>query len=83
MPLLRLYFGGREAADAAQATLTERDITCTRTAEDLIEVSPDGSVTTVLRPLIEDGCEVLRVESGSAFEKAYYAAVADGEAQNG
>ena len=78
--MLRLDLGGATAADAAQAALAKGGIAFRRTADDSIEVTvtEQCSVTTVLRALVNDGCEVRRLESSSTFEDAYYAAVSDG-----
>ena len=78
--MLRLDLGGAAGANAAQAALTKGHIAFRRTVEDLIEVTvtEECSVTTVLRALVNEGCEVHRLESSSTFEDAYYAAVTDG-----
>jgi ABC-2 type transport system ATP-binding protein len=77
--MLRLDLGGPAGADTAQTALASHDIGFRRLPDDLIEVtiSPQRSVTTVLRALVNEGCEVLGLESSTTFEDAYYAAVAD------
>jgi ABC-2 type transport system ATP-binding protein len=78
-PTLRIDLGGSAGADAAQAALQRREIAFSRTADDSIEVTitEQCSITTVLRALLDDGCEVVGIEPGTTFEDAYYAAVAD------
>lgn len=82
-PMLRVDLGGPEGADAAQIVLAQRDMVFRRTADDAIEVTitEHCSVSGVLRALLDDGCEVMGVESGSTFEEAYYAAVSDEQSQ--
>jgi ABC-2 type transport system ATP-binding protein len=76
---LRLDLGGAAGAEAALKTLGKHDIASRRMADDWIEVSinPQCSVTTALRALVNDGCEVLGLVSTNAFEDAYYQAIAD------
>lgn len=76
---LRLDLGGPAGADAALTALGTHDIASRRTADDWVEVliDPQCSVTTVLRALVNDGCEVLGMVSTNAFEDAYYQAIAD------
>ncbi|HZQ32075.1 MAG TPA: ATP-binding cassette domain-containing protein [Mycobacterium sp.] len=80
--MLRLDLGDEAGADAAEAALTKGGIIFRRTADDSIEVTATEqcSVTTVLRSLVNGGCEVRRLESTSTFEDAYYAAVSGGRA---
>jgi ABC-2 type transport system ATP-binding protein len=76
---LRVDLGDATGAEVAQAVLTKLDITFARTTDHSIEVTITGplSITTVLRTLLDGGCEVRGVESSNTFEDAYYAAVAD------
>ncbi|HEY7051896.1 MAG TPA: ABC transporter ATP-binding protein [Mycobacterium sp.] len=76
---LRLDLGGAAGADSAEAALAKAHIAFRRAVDDSIEVTiTDGcSVTTVLRSLVDEGCDVLNLQSRGTFEDAYYAAVAD------
>jgi hypothetical protein len=71
--------GGPAGADAAQTALDRHGLTFRRTADDSIEVTitEQCPITTVLKVLLDDGCEFQGLESGSTFEDAYYAAVTD------
>jgi len=77
---LGISFGGSAAVERAQAALAKRDIAFRRLADDAIEVAitARSPVPTVLRALIDDDCEMLALQSASAFEDAYYTAVANG-----